>query len=91
MASDQSFSETPGHQVVGRGLRALGEAAIAPGSSLILDGNLASGALHIAAGTVAKSLLGPVGWLLVAANSYSKSVNGKGLMDLVGEGRSNKA
>jgi hypothetical protein len=57
------------------------EGLITPGSSLLLDGNLKLGGAHLVAGLAAKALLGPVGWLLVAASSFSKSVSGKNLQE----------
>jgi hypothetical protein len=70
---------TPGEMVV-NGLKAIGEVAVAPGSSLIIDGDIKSGALHLLGGLVAKWALGPIGLIAVATNSYSKSVTGKSLM-----------
>ena len=54
---------------------------VAPGSSLILDGKVVAGGAHLLGGLVAKAVLGPIGVLLVAANSYSKSVTDKHLTD----------
>lgn len=59
------------------GVKAVGEAFVIPGSSLILDGNLKSGALHALGGIVARSFIGPLGWAVVAANSFSQSVTGR--------------
>lgn len=64
-------------EFVCRGAKIAGEALVAPGSSLILDGNIRSGAAHVVGGLLARWALGPLGWLLVAANSYSNSVTGK--------------
>jgi hypothetical protein len=58
-----------------------GEGLIAPGTSLLLDGDIKAGGAHVVAGLAAKALLGPVGWLLVAANSFSKSATGKSLYE----------
>ena len=79
MASDQNG-------VVGNGVKLLGEAFITPGSSLILDGRVGAGLLHGAIGLGAIALLGPVAGpivrLLVAANSYSKSVSERNLLEM---------
>lgn len=64
--------------VIGRGIKILGETVV-PGASLVLDGKILSGAAHLVGGLVARWAFGPVGWLLVAANSYSKSVTGRHL------------
>ena len=72
-------SETAGGVVVGRTLKIAGETVV-PGASLIIDGNVRSGALHAVGGIVARSLLGPVGVGIVALNSYKKSTSGTGLL-----------
>jgi hypothetical protein len=58
-----------------------GEGFIAPGASLLLDGNFKAGSLHVVAGFAARALLGPVGWFLVAASSFAKSTTGKNLVE----------
>ena len=81
--------EEPGTGVVlGRTVKIAGEALIAPGSSLILDGQILPGAAHLVGGLLARWAIGPIGWLLVAANSYSRSVTGEGLVDYVKRQRS---
>lgn len=75
--------ETTGGTVVARGVKLAGEALIAPGSSLILDGRVGDGAVHLLGGWLAAAVLGPIGYVLVAANSYSRSVAGKNLSDYV--------
>ncbi len=69
-------NEPTGNVVASRAIKIAGEALVAPGSSLILDGDIVRGGLHLVGGLVAKAVLGPLGWFLVAANSYSKSVAG---------------
>jgi hypothetical protein len=66
--------------VIGRGIKMLGETVV-PGASLVLDGEILTGAAHLVGGLVARWAFGPVGWLLVAANSYSKSVTGRSLTE----------
>ena len=61
------------------GCKVFAETMFLPGSSLLLDGDVPRGVLHAAAGIAAKSLLGPIGWLLVGTNSFSQSVTGKPL------------
>ncbi len=70
--------------VATNGLKLVGETFV-PGASLIMDGNIVNGAAHVAAGIGIKALLGPVGLLLAAADSYSKSVTDKYLWDHVGD------
>lgn len=73
--------EPDGSVVMGRTLKIAGEAMVAPGSSLLLDGQILPGAAHLVGGLIARWAFGPLGWLLVAANSYSRSVTGQGLTD----------
>ncbi|HSK79626.1 MAG TPA: DUF6072 family protein [Thermoanaerobaculia bacterium] len=79
---DESRREPSSSVVIGRGIKILGEAVV-PGASLVLDGKLLPGAAHLVGGLVARWAFGPVGWLLVAANSYSKSVTGRNLTEHV--------
>jgi Family of unknown function (DUF6072) len=55
-----------------------------PGASRLLDGEVKDGVVHLAAGVVARMFLGPFGLLLVKANSYSRSVTGKNVTEVVG-------
>jgi hypothetical protein len=75
---DQGHQEPTSSVVVGRGIKILGESVV-PGASLVLDGKILPGAAHLVGGLLARWAFGPVGWLLVAANSYSKSVTGRSL------------
>lgn len=83
---DASSVEPSGSVALGRGVKLIGE-TILPGASQLIDGNLASGGLHLIGGLAARWLFGPIGWFLVAANSYSKSVSQKNLHEhLSGQG-----
>jgi len=64
---------------VSNAVKLAGEGLIAPGTSLLLDGDFKAGGAHVIAGLAAKALLGPICWLLVAASSYSRSTTGKKL------------
>lgn len=66
-------------QLAMNGVKAIADVGIMPGTSQFLEGDVRSGALHVLAAVVARSLLGPMGWFLVGASSVSKSVSGKGL------------
>lgn len=59
-----------------KAVKLVGEALV-PGVSLALDGDIKSGVLHFVGGAVAKGLIGPVGWVYAAADSFSKSTTGK--------------
>lgn len=74
-----SQSESSSGVLLSRALKLAGE-TIAPGASLLLDGKVGAGALHFVGGTIARMAFGPLGVLLIAANSYSKSVTGKSLV-----------
>ncbi|HEX3127578.1 MAG TPA: DUF6072 family protein [Thermoanaerobaculia bacterium] len=75
---DEGHREPASGVVIGRSVKILGE-TVAPGASLVLDGKILPGAAHLIGGLVARWAFGPIGWLLVAANSYSKSVTGRSL------------
>jgi hypothetical protein len=60
------------------GVKLAGETVL-PGASLLLDGKVANGLVHTLLGFGARAALGPVGLLIVAADSFSKSVTDKHL------------
>lgn len=70
---------TQENSVLKNGARLIGETIITPGTSLLCDGQIKSGLLHVGAGLIARFTLGMPGLLLVAADSYSKTVTGKSL------------
>jgi hypothetical protein len=78
-----SPAETTSMEIAANMVKIVGEAALVPGFSLFLDGKVLEGGVHAAVGVTALRLLGvstgPLAWLLVAANSYSKSVSNKPL------------
>ncbi len=71
--------EKPDQKTINNAIKLLGEAFV-PGASLLMDGNIVSGAAHLVVGTWAKVALGPVGAGIVVANSYSESVTGQNLL-----------
>jgi hypothetical protein len=73
------------NSIVENGVKLVGERFL-PGTSLMVDGDIKGGLTHAALGVVALAALGPLGWFAVAANSYSKSVTGKGLIDHLSSG-----
>lgn len=62
------------------GVKLVGE-AILPGTSLLMDGKFGEGAGHVIVGLGARIVLGPIGALIVAADSFSKSVADKNLWE----------
>ena len=68
------------NQVVENGVKLVGERFL-PGTSLMMDGDIKGGLAHGALGLIARAAFGPVAWFAVAADSYSRSVTGKGLID----------
>lgn len=81
-------AQTPGTLLV-NGVKVLGEVAVVPGASLIVDGDVKSGIVHAAGALLGIAVLGPVlgplAWLTVGADSYSRSVSGKNLVELFGK------
>jgi hypothetical protein len=77
-------AQTPGTLLV-NGAKVIGEVAVVPGASLIVDGQVKSGIFHAASGLVGLAVLGPVlgplAWLAIGADSYSRSVSGKKVVD----------
>ena len=67
--------------VLTNGVRLAGDTLVAPGTSLILDGQLGAGVARVAVGFAARAALGPIGWLAVAADAYAKTTTGRGLLD----------
>jgi hypothetical protein len=72
--------------VVGNAVRLVGEWFL-PGASRLIDGEIKEGVLYAAAGLAARVLVGPIGLLLVKADSFSLSATGKHLPAAVGLGR----
>lgn len=81
---EQTNTTTPGGLLV-NGVKVLGEVAVVPGASLIVDGEVKSGIVHAAGGLLGLAVLGPVlgplTWLAMGADSYSRSVSGKTIVD----------
>jgi hypothetical protein len=67
-----------GQPVVANAVKIAGE-AVMPGASMLMEGRVVGGLLHTVAAGLAGALLGPLGVLLVVANSYSNSVNDQNL------------
>jgi hypothetical protein len=59
-------------------VKLVGEALL-PGTSLLIEGKFVEGAVHTALGLGARAVLGPVGCMIIAGDSFSKSVTGKNL------------
>lgn len=72
-----------GNESLHNGVKLVGEVALLPGTSLLLDGEVVEGGAHALLGLAAGAFFGPLGYFLVAANSYSKSVTGTALVDRV--------
>jgi hypothetical protein len=85
MASEND-TPSPAAQLV-NAVKLVGDLAVLPGSSLLVEGKVPQGGAHAILGFLAGRLLGPVlgpvGWILVAANSYAKSTSGSYLHDYV--------
>ena len=59
----------------------MADLVLVPGASQIVEGRVGSGILYAAGGFAARLLLpgvlGPVGWIAVAVDSYSVSASGR--------------
>jgi hypothetical protein len=66
------------NKVADNAIKLLGE-YFAPGASLLIDGKILPGAAHLVVGSLLRIAIGPVGYGLVIANSYSSSTTGKNL------------
>jgi hypothetical protein len=73
-------SQPPSQSTTATNAVKLAGEAILPGASLLMQGKVAHGGAHVLAGFLAKALLGPIGVVLVIANSYSHSTTGKNLL-----------
>jgi hypothetical protein len=71
----------PERSILANGVKLIGEVAVLPGSGLLLEGQVVSGLLHTGSAYVAGAILGPIGWFLVVADSYSRSVTGRHLWE----------
>jgi len=67
-------------EVLANGVKLAGEAVL-PGASLLMDGKFVDGAAHAVVGIGARVVLGPVGAVIVAANSFSGSVADRNLWE----------
>jgi hypothetical protein len=72
-------------RTITNGVKLIGE-AILPGTSLLMDGKFSEGATHAVVGIGARLAFGPIGALVVAADSFSKSVNDKNLWEYAPDG-----
>jgi hypothetical protein len=71
--------------VITNGVKLAGDTVLAPGTSLLLEGRVIEGSLYVIVGFTARALMGPVGWLAVAASSYASATTGKNLLQLATE------
>jgi hypothetical protein len=78
-------NETEGKDGLKLGVKFLGE-SIVPGGSNYLEGDVTTGIAHTILGYAARSVFGLPGLLLVSANSLTKSVTGRNLLDHFGFG-----
>ncbi|MFM8276477.1 MAG: DUF6072 family protein [Cyanobium sp.] len=66
-------------KVIDNAIKLFGESVV-PGASLLLDGKILPGAAHLIVGSLLRTAIGPVGYGIVIANSYSSSTTGKNLL-----------
>jgi hypothetical protein len=75
----ETSQSPPQNKAAHNAVKLAGEALL-PGASLLMEGEVAKGGAHVLAGFLAKALLGPIGLVLVIANSYSQSTTGKNVL-----------
>jgi hypothetical protein len=68
------------HPTTQNAIKLVGESFL-PGASLLMDGKILHGGVHLLAGAVAKAFLGPIGIAAVIGNSYSTATTGKNLLE----------
>jgi hypothetical protein len=78
--TSHTVQQTNPSDILANGAKLVGE-TILPGASLLLDGKFINGAAHSLLGLGARAALGPVGVVLICADSFSKSVTDKFLWD----------
>jgi hypothetical protein len=66
-------------KITDNAIRLVGE-YFAPGASLFMDGKILPGTAHLIAGLLLRTAIGPIGYGLVIANSYSSSTTNKSLL-----------
>jgi hypothetical protein len=74
-------SEMAERSVLENGLKLIGEVAVLPGSGLLLEGQVVNGLLHTGTAYLAGMAIGPIGWILVVADSYAQATTGRPLWD----------
>jgi hypothetical protein len=84
MAEPESTPLSIGEQIF-NGVKLVAELVFVPGASQIVEGRVGSGILYAGGGFAARYLLpgvlGPVGWIAVALDSYSVSASGRHLWE----------
>jgi hypothetical protein len=80
MAYEQQTTPPPGGQVV-NAVKFVADQVFMPGTSLLVEGKVGAGLMHGVAGIAGRVLMGPVGWMMVGLNSYSKAASGKHLWE----------
>ncbi|MGH8572918.1 MAG: DUF6072 family protein, partial [Gammaproteobacteria bacterium] len=62
----------------------LANTGVMPGTSQLVEGQVGSGVVYGLVGFLGRTLLGPMGFIAVGLDSYSKSAAGKHLWELFG-------
>jgi hypothetical protein len=57
---------------------------VVPGGSNFINGDLKQGAIHLVAAVAAGAFLGPLGVILVGANSFTKATTGHHVYEYLG-------
>lgn len=75
--NNKAHTQASASTIVANGVKAVAEIGVVPGASLLADGDVRSGTLHVLSGVVARAIFGPIGWFAVGADSFSRSLTGK--------------
>lgn len=83
-----SNTENPnsGEQII-NAVKLVADTTILPGSGQLIEGSVGTGVVYAAAGFALKAIFGPVLFLGVGLDSYSKSSSGKHLWELFGKSK----
>jgi hypothetical protein len=82
MADSAATTPVSGGQQLVNGTKFVGDVALMPGLSQMVEGRVGTGLVYGITGILARSAFGPLGWLMTGLDSYSVSSTGKHLWEL---------
>lgn len=81
--ADEDNAPATGTQVL-NAVKFLANTGVMPGTSQLVEGQVGTGVLYGLAAVLGRTLLGPMAFIAVGLDSYSKSAAGKHLWELFG-------